>query len=90
MITAVVTTTSVYLLDLDRSRVRRIPGAPTAEAALATLRKDDEWVPLVSLLHLQVGDPMEVIVDVTGGDVSTYRVTTPVRHIGQIPHQEAP
>lgn len=86
----VTTETSVYLLDLDANRVIRVPdagaGPPAglAPAAIASLRRDHESVPLLALLSCAVGEPMRMMIDVRRDGVSTLRTTTVVRHLREL------
>lgn len=86
----VTTETSVYLLDLDADRVIRVPdagaGPPAglAPAAIASLRRDHESVPLIELLSCAVGEPMRLIIDLRRDGVSTLRTTTIVRHLREL------
>ncbi len=84
LIKSVTTETSVYLLDEGRGTIRRLPGeAPLgdSEVWLALLRRDGEEVPLMRILQLEVGLPMQVIIDVRGDGILTHRETTLVRDI---------
>ncbi len=73
---------AVYLIDFDKSLIARSPGVGSE-----LLRKDLEMVPLVKLLSVDE-EGMEMIVDVRGDGISTYRSTTAVTKVTQL--EDAP
>jgi len=78
----VTTQTSAHLVDLDRRTVTRVEGAgvPTAAAGFTVsgLRRDRESVPLLVLIHCEVGLPMELLLQVRDDCVTTMRRTTAI------------
>lgn len=70
---------STYLLDLDLSTCTRYP----SEAA-SRLRLDGDEAPVIELLRLTVGEPMEVFLAIRDDGVPTYRRTTPVVSIERV------
>ncbi len=84
------TETSVYLLDLDASRVTRVPdagaGPPPGLTALpiSSLRRDHESVPLLELISCAVGRPMRMLIDVRRDGIGTLRTTTVVRQLPEL------
>lgn len=71
---------SRYLLDLDRRRLRRLPGFPTnGDHPVAQLFGDGEWTPLTALVDCAVGSPLLVLDDRDG--VDSYRRSTDIRSI---------
>lgn len=86
----VTTETSVYLLELDLKQVTRVPdagaGPPSgfSPAAIASLRRDHEPVPLLKLITCAVDEPMRMLIDVRRDGVCTLRTTTVVRHLREL------
>jgi hypothetical protein len=86
----VTTETSVYLLELDRRQVTRVPDAGAgpppgiSPAAIASLRRDHESIPLLKLIMCIVGEPMRMLIDVRRDGVCTLRTTTVVRHLREL------
>jgi hypothetical protein len=83
----VTTETSVYLLELDRKQVTRVPDAGAgpppglSPSAIAALRHDHEALPLLKLITCVVGEPMRMLIDIRRDGVCTLRTTTIVRHL---------
>lgn len=67
---------SDYLLDLDDLTMQRFPDDEANQ-----LRMDWETVPLIEVVQLEVGHRMELVIDVRGDGVNTYRYTTPVKKL---------
>jgi hypothetical protein len=42
------------------------------------LRKDGEATPLLKVLKLEAGESMELLIDVRGDGIETFRRTTPI------------
>lgn len=84
--------TSVYLVDLDRRRLMRIPGAGEGprvtdegvQVILATLPGDHSWVPLFELLQCQLGQPMIALAEPRPDGSMVWRQTTLVQDIRPI------
>jgi hypothetical protein len=78
----ITTETSTHLLDLDQRLVTRSPAAANDTLAdperIATLRRDNEAVPLIALTRLTVDEPMELLLDIRGDGIVTTRSTTRV------------
>lgn len=81
---------TAYLICLDAPRhaIRLAadtdPVGDCAELETASLRRDGEQIPLITLGNLEVGLPGELILDVRGDGIATYRFTTPVLSIVQL------
>jgi hypothetical protein len=67
-------TGSVYDVDVDNKRVRRVEF--THE-----LRKDGEWRPLHSISRINIGEPVRMLIDVRGDGVITHRTTSFVTEV---------
>jgi hypothetical protein len=86
----VTTETSVYLLDLDKNQVTRVPDAGAgpppglSPPAIAWLRRDHEPVSLLKLVTCTVGEPMRMLIDIRRDGVITLRMTTVVRHLREL------
>lgn len=71
---------SIYILDFDAKTVERLPGKDANE-----LRKDSEVIPLLGTVGpLQEGVMMELMIDVLGDGIVTYRSTTAVQSITEL------
>lgn len=67
-------TGSRYTIDHDNFKIIR-------EEATHELRKDDEWRPLIAILHLREGDSARLIIDIRGDGIETVRTTSRVTRI---------
>ena len=84
----ITTETSVYLIDLDHRRFRRIPGAAagthrTDDAVLVEVRDlpgDFGWLPLLELLMCRLGEPL-LALEGTPDTETTWRQSTLVQNI---------
>lgn len=77
---------SVYFFDLDRRLVTRCATARGPQPGYrdtAQLRRDGEPVPLLEL-HCRAGSPLRMLLRVRDDNVTTLRVTTPVRSIRRL------
>ncbi|KGJ79914.1 hypothetical protein GY21_03245 [Cryobacterium roopkundense] len=80
---------SVYLIDLDRSVMSRVPAMDMT--ADRSLRRDGQPVDIISLVQCSVGRPMNLIIDLhVPGVMRTTRRTTEVRAIEPFPGAESP
>lgn len=75
------TDASLHVLDLDRRRVRRVPGGGGGVAPVAALRRDHAEVRLLRVCRCRVGEPMVLLIVVREDTVPTIRTTTVVRAI---------
>lgn len=86
----VTTETSVYLLDLNAKRVTRVPDAGAgpppglSPAPIASLRRDNESVPLLELITCAIDEPMRMLIDIRRDGVGTLRTTTVVRQLCEL------
>lgn len=69
-------TGSVYDINQADNTVKRLPDPDGGQ-----LRKDNEVVPLLSLIKPVIGEPMTMLIDVRGDGVQTVRHTSPVTKI---------
>lgn len=87
-VTRVHTQTSVHEIDWAARTVTRMVRAdgPIDETyPTATLRRDGDPVPLITLEEPVVGQPLMMVLDVRGDGVATVRTTTPVAAIEHQP-----
>lgn len=74
---------SDYILDLDKMTMVRYP-----DSEANVLRKDAQHVPLLEVITLELGVMMELMIDVRGDGVETYRRTTAVETLEPISDSE--
>lgn len=94
----VTTETTIYLLDLDRRTMLRVPGAgagvqrdPTGgHIAVTALPADHRTVPLEQLVHCQLGESMYLLIEPWGDGSVMVRGSTPVREIRSLPAAQQP
>ena len=67
---------SRYLLDLDAHTSQRVPSVASSD-----LRRDEQPVPLLRIITCEVGVLLELVIDVRGDGVVTYRRGTAVEEI---------
>jgi hypothetical protein len=81
--TIVLTETSTYVVNWAANTVRRIPGVPIKATAVAasSLREDEEEIELLAMLRLEVGQPMEMYLNLRRDGILTFRRTTLVMAI---------
>jgi hypothetical protein len=87
----ITTETSIYVLDLDRGRVIRHPGAAAdahraddgAFVFVAHLPNDAHWVPLILLFQCEIGAPLVLLTGETD-DHPYWRVSTLVTAIRRL------
>jgi hypothetical protein len=86
----VATETSLYLIDIDRRLVTRVPDAGDGTmpglppVAIASLRRDHEPLPLIELVECELGKPLRMLIDVRRDGVPTLRVSTHIRELRQL------
>lgn len=87
------TASSTYVVDLDRGTLTRYPGrwGSTGGVPVAVLRRDGVELPLLGVVGpVRVGSVMDVLVDVRGDGVATWRRSTEVRSIEPVLFESAP
>jgi hypothetical protein len=78
---------SIYVLDIgpESSSVgRSFQAEIVTDWTAAPLRRDEETVPLLGIIQLQLGQPAVFRIDVRGDGIETTRTTTPVRVIRRL------
>lgn len=79
---------SVYVLVVgpeSSSLVRSVQSQAVGESETVPLRRDEETVPLLGIIQLQLGCPAVFRIDVLGHGIETTRTTTPVTAIRRLP-----
>lgn len=87
------TVSSTYVVDLDRGTLTRYPGpwGSTGGVPVPVLRRDGVELPLLAVVGaVRVGSVMDVLVDVRGDGVATWRRSTVVRSIEWVVFDGAP
>ena len=73
-------TGSVYEFDFDQMRVRRV----NETGNFTNMRKDDEWLELVTVPEIQVGQSMKFALMVRDDDIVTLRTTSYVVKVEEV------
>lgn len=82
----VATESGSYVIDLKNETSIRTPrkDVEAADVYAADLRRDNEEVKVISLVSLQVGEPMVLVLDIRQDGVETLRQTTNVQSITEV------
>jgi len=72
---------SVYAFTQGFTHVRRLPGR---REDVSDLRRDGEWIEVVSVETCRIGQPMRLVLTGLAEGYSTLRITTPVVDIQSV------